>query len=202
MKFAPVEVELGVFLFYVVLTKQLFRLYTQRFAYTCGVSIMVEEQLFNQALEYPPEERLAFLVSQCGGNLALQNRIEILLFAHENPNDFLQEKSGAVSITTLVYDPARHDPALFDPDLIDLKLMEPLGQIIGSYKILQQIGQGGFGTVFMAEQSVPVRRKVALKILRPGMDSREIIARFEAERQALALLSDGAGERDPHHRVL
>ncbi len=149
---------------------------------------MVEEQLFNQALEYPPEERLAFLVSQCGGNLALQNRIEILLFAHENPNDFLQEKSGAVSITTLVYDPARHDPALFDPDLIDLKLMDPLGQIIGPYKILQQIGQGGFGTVFMAEQSVPVRRKVALKILRPGMDSREIIARFEAERQALAMM--------------
>jgi len=139
---------------------------------------MVEEQLFNQALEYAPDERTIFLASKCGGDIALRNRVEILLQAHENPGDFLQDKSGAASNTTIVYDPAMIDP----------KLTEPLGQTIGPYKILQQIGQGGFGTVFMAEQVVPVRRKVALKILKPGMDTREVIARFEAERQALAMM--------------
>ncbi len=149
---------------------------------------MVEEQLFNQALEHPPAERSAFLVRHCGEDAALRNRVEILLHAHENPEDFLQQKPCATSNITIVYDPAIHDPRTFDPDILDVKLMDPLGQAIGPYKILQQIGQGGFGTVFMAEQSVPVRRMVALKILRPGMDSREIIARFEAERQALAMM--------------
>src|SRR5205823_14729084 len=62
------------------------------------------------------------------------------------------------------------------------------GTVIGSYKLLQQIGEGGMGTVFMAEQTQPVQRKVALKIIKPGMDSRQVIARFEAERQALALM--------------
>ena len=62
------------------------------------------------------------------------------------------------------------------------------GNIIGPYKLLEQIGEGGFGVVFMAEQTAPVRRKVALKIIKPGMDTRQVIARFEAERQALALM--------------
>ena len=65
---------------------------------------------------------------------------------------------------------------------------EPLGTIIGPYKLLQQIGEGGMGVVYMAEQTEPVQRKVALKIIKPGMDSRQVIARFEAERQALALM--------------
>ena len=94
---------------------------------------------------------------------------------------------------------------------------------IGPYKLLQQIGEGGMGVVYMAEQSQPVQRKVALKIIKPGMDSRQVIARFEAERQALALmdhpniakvldagatttwsavLRDGAGERRADHEVL
>ena len=156
---------------------------------------MVEEELFHQALKYPHDERDLFLASKCGDDIALRNRVEILLQAHENPGDFLQAKSGVTSNTTVVYDPAMTGPKLmesfgqtFDPAMIDLKLTEMLGQTIGPYKILQQIGQGGFGTVFMAEQMAPVRRKVALKILRPGMDSREIIARFEAERQALAMM--------------
>src|SRR5262245_56296422 len=67
-------------------------------------------------------------------------------------------------------------------------LIERTGMMIGRYKLLQQIGEGGFGTVFMAEQTAPVQRKVALKIIKAGMDTREIIARFEAERQALALM--------------
>src|SRR5262249_22610180 len=65
---------------------------------------------------------------------------------------------------------------------------EAPGTVVGPYKLLQQIGEGGMGVVFMAEQEKPVRRKVALKIIKPGMDSRQVIARFEAERQALALM--------------
>src|SRR5262249_39715833 len=65
---------------------------------------------------------------------------------------------------------------------------ERLGTVIGPYKLLQQIGEGGMGTVYMAEQTHPVQRKVALKLIKPGMDSRQVIARFEAERQALALM--------------
>src|SRR5204863_9102097 len=65
---------------------------------------------------------------------------------------------------------------------------EQPGTVIGPYKLLQQIGEGGMGTVFMAEQTQPVHRKVALKVVKPGMDSRQVIARFEAERQALALM--------------
>src|SRR5262249_37945954 len=70
----------------------------------------------------------------------------------------------------------------------DSPLRERAGTVIGPYKLLEQIGEGGFGVVFMAEQTQPVRRKVALKVLKPGMDTREVIARLEAERQALALM--------------
>src|SRR5437868_10853707 len=75
------------------------------------------------------------------------------------------------------------DPAAFAPDMTDIS-----GACIGRYKLLQKIGEGGFGTVFMAEQQRPVRRKVVLKIIKLGMDTREVIARFEAERQALAMM--------------
>ena len=106
---------------------------------------------------------------------------------------------------------------------IDQPITEKPGTVIGRYKLLEQIGEGGFGVVYMAEQEEPVRRKVALKIIKPGMDTREVIARFEAERQALALmdhpniakvLDAGATETgrpyfvmelvrgDPDHRVL
>src|SRR5262249_20837497 len=70
----------------------------------------------------------------------------------------------------------------------DQPTTESPGTVIGSYKLLEQIGEGGFGVVFMAEQTQPVRRKVALKVLKPGMDTRQVVARFEAERQALALM--------------
>src|ERR1700677_3706240 len=67
-------------------------------------------------------------------------------------------------------------------------LPERVGSVIGPYKLLQQIGEGGFGVVYMAEQEQPVRRRVALKIIKPGMDTAQVIARFESERQALALM--------------
>src|SRR4029077_13667158 len=71
---------------------------------------------------------------------------------------------------------------------IDQPIAERPGSVIGPYKLLEQIGEGGFGVVFMAEQAYPVRRRVALKVLKLGMDTRQVVARFEAERQALALM--------------
>src|SRR5262249_49544760 len=74
------------------------------------------------------------------------------------------------------------------PPTLDLHPIEKPGTVIGPYKLLQQIGEGGFGVVFMAEQTVPVRRKVAVKVIKPGMDTRQVIARFEAERRAVAVM--------------
>src|SRR4051794_18587501 len=129
---------------------------------------MSQTEIFNAAVQLPPEERVAFLDGACGANRELRGEVESLLHAHEAPDSFLREpvdRTGA-------YEP----------------LAERAGSLIGPYKLLEQIGEGGFGVVFMAEQTQPVRRKVALKILKPGMDTRQVIARFEAERQALALM--------------
>jgi serine/threonine-protein kinase len=131
-----------------------------------------EESIFAAALEKArPEERGAFLAQACAGDAALRGRVEALLQAHDNPDSFLEAP------------PVRPEPTVDDPGG-----SECLGAIIGPYKLLEQIGEGGFGVVFMAEQAAPVRRKVALKVLKPGMDSRQVSARFEAERQALALM--------------
>src|SRR5262249_51177986 len=97
-------------------------------------------------------------------------RVETLLRAHEAPGSFLE--SPAPPVATVDEPPVAEMP----------------GTMIGSYKLLEQIGEGGFGIVFMAEQQEPVRRKVALKVLKPGMDTRQVVTRFEAERQALALM--------------
>ncbi|HVA46391.1 MAG TPA: protein kinase [Pirellulales bacterium] len=109
-----------------------------------------------------PEDRAAFLAEACGDDAALRARIEDLLLADEEAGRFLEGAAGQV--------------------------VEGPGTQIGPYKLLEQIGEGGFGIVFMAEQTCPVRRRVALKIVKPGMDSRQVVARFEAERQALALM--------------
>ena len=130
---------------------------------------MSEEILFHQAIAQPAAERSAFLDAACGGDTALRQRIETLLRAHENPESFLKPASLAATI---------EQP----------KITEQPGTVIGPYKLLQQIGEGGMGTVFMAEQTHPVQRKVALKVIKPGMDTFQVIARFEAERQALAMM--------------
>jgi serine/threonine protein kinase len=130
-----------------------------------------EEELFAAVLEKPtPAERAAFLDGACGNDLALRGRIEALLASHD---------AGGILDA-----PPLHPPATtaYRP------LTEGPGTIIGPYKLLQQIGEGGMGVVYMAEQQEPVRRKVALKIIKPGMDSQQVIARFEAERQALAMM--------------
>jgi serine/threonine protein kinase len=122
-------------------------------------------EIFSEALRQPSAEaRTRYLAEVCGPDTALRQQVEVLLAAHAQVGDFLR--------------PPVDDP----PDEA-----QP-GTVIGRYKVLQLIGEGGFGRVFMAEQLEPVRRKVALKIIKLGMDTREVIARFEAERQALAMM--------------
>src|SRR5260221_10856909 len=131
---------------------------------------MNEESIFMEALQkQTPQERAAFLDQVCGSNPELRYSVEMLLKAHDKAGHFLQ--GGP-----------RNDPT------IEQANREAPGTVIGPYKLLQQIGEGGMGTVFMAEQTHPVQRKVALKVIKAGMDSRQVIARFEAERQALAMM--------------
>ena len=131
-----------------------------------------EDSIFALALEKPsPAERMAFVHGACLGNPALLARVEGLLRSHEEAGSFLRK-------------PIETATGIFGHD----QLSERPGEKIGPYKLLQQIGEGGMGVVYMAEQEQPVRRKVALKIIKPGMDSRQVVARFEAERQALAVM--------------
>jgi WD40 repeat protein/serine/threonine protein kinase len=126
-----------------------------------------EEALYACALERPEVERAAFLDDACHGNLALRERLRALLAAHArpDPNLALTQDSSA-------------------DDLADAAV----SRTIGPYKLLEKIGEGGCGVVYVAEQELPVRRRVALKIIKPGMDTRNVVARFNAERQALALM--------------
>jgi serine/threonine protein kinase/WD40 repeat protein len=128
-----------------------------------------------------PEERVAYLDEACAGDAELRRRVEVLLQAHEDAGSFLEAPAPAGGTTDL---PAGQwlDPAATHP------AAEGVGTRIGPYKLLQKIGEGGMGVVYMAEQTEPIRRLVALKIIKPGMDSAQVVARFEAERQALALM--------------
>ncbi len=145
---------------------------------------MNDEILFHQAVAQPAQERAAFLDAACAGDEALHRRVEALLLAHETPGSFLQAPAVQLSETTDSKLRADGDPnAEYEP-----APGEESGRVIGPYKLLEQIGEGGMGTVWMAEQTEPVRRKVALKIIKAGMDSRQVLIRFEAERQALALM--------------
>jgi serine/threonine-protein kinase len=132
---------------------------------------MNEEEIFHQALARSlPEERSAYLERACAGDPALRASVEALLRANIGASGFLNAPARALAAT------------------VDEPITERPGTVIGPYKLLEPIGEGGFGVVFLAEQTQPVRRKVALKILKPGMDTRQVVARFEAERQALALM--------------
>jgi serine/threonine protein kinase/tetratricopeptide (TPR) repeat protein len=131
-----------------------------------------EEAIFNEAIKIKSyAERAAFIKSACADDTALLARVEALLKVHFEDKSFL--KSPPVGI----------DSTLDAPPLT-----EGAGMSIGRYKLLQLIGEGGFGVVYMAEQQEPIRRKVALKIIKLGMDTKQVIARFEAERQALAMM--------------
>jgi serine/threonine protein kinase/tetratricopeptide (TPR) repeat protein len=132
---------------------------------------MTEREIFIGALQRgEPAERQGYLDEACRGNEALLRSVQLLLEVHERAGSFLAA-------------PEQNPVAT-----VDKPVTEHPGTVIGSYKLLEQIGEGGFGVVFMAEQQKPVRRKVALKVLKPGMDTRQVVARFEAERQALALM--------------
>jgi serine/threonine protein kinase/WD40 repeat protein len=131
-----------------------------------------EAAIFNQARKIePPQIRDDYLREACGTNETLRARVRALLEVHEQNKGFLQGLTPGLAAA------AKGRPAGEGP-----------GTVIGPYKLLEQIGEGGFGVVFMAEQQRPIRRKVAMKVVKPGMDTKQVIARFEAERQALALM--------------
>lgn len=135
-----------------------------------NVDTVKARSIFLSAVEHhTPDQWETYLNDACRQNLALRQRVEILLRAHQGEDDFL-------------------DRGINDRDVVEPPNSETYGTVIGLYKLLDQIGEGGMGVVFMAEQAAPIQRTVALKIIKPGMDSRQIIARFEAERQALAMM--------------
>src|SRR3974390_3187703 len=158
-----------------------------------------EETIFEAARQLTdPQEVQAYLDRTCGRDQELRQRVENLLWAGRRAKDYFQ----------------RHNPvAAFpvDPGMVAKSSNEGGGLVVGRYKLLQLIGEGGMGVVYMAEQEEPVRRRVALKIIKLGMDTKQVVARFEAERQALALmdhpniarvLDGGATETGPPYFVM
>jgi WD40 repeat protein/serine/threonine protein kinase len=139
--------------------------------------VLDEATIFNAARQMRgPEERRLYLDTACGNDKRLLARVEALLRVYDQERAFLESPA--------VPRPARTEPG----SRTDRIGREGPGTQIGAYKLVEQIGEGGFGVVFKADQEQPIRRTVALKILKPGMDSRDVVARFEAERQALALM--------------
>jgi len=134
----------------------------------------LEAAILSAALELSPPERAAYLDQACAGDAALRQQVEALLRAHEQAEDFLKGPPAGFALKGTV--------------LLEILPTEKTGDKIGRYKLLQPIGEGGCGVVYMAEQEEPVRRRVALKVIKLGMDTKSVIARFEAERQALAMM--------------
>ncbi|UCG59008.1 MAG: serine/threonine protein kinase, partial [Phycisphaerales bacterium] len=131
-----------------------------------------EEAIFYAVLEMKsPAERTAYLNKVCGADASLLNRLEALLKVHANERSIIEAVAPHLNVS------AEQAP-----------LSEGPGTVIGRYKLLEKIGEGGMAVVYMAEQEQPIRRKVALKIIKLGMDTKQVIARFEAERQALAMM--------------
>ena len=136
-----------------------------------------ESALFALALEKPVAERAAFLQAVCGEDSTLRRRLEALLAAHDHPDAVLDDtdsKPTAQGTMKIAFAEAPAD--------------EAVGQTLGRYKLLEKVGEGGCGVVYVAEQTEPVRRRVALKVIKLGMDTKSVVARFEAERQALAMM--------------
>jgi serine/threonine protein kinase len=155
------------------------------------------KQVFLDAIEqFGPDQWPGYLEQVCAHNLDVRHRVEALLEAHIADGSLLD------------------NPAMAPLATMENLVVEKPGTQIGPYKLLEQIGEGGFGVVFLAEQERPVRRRVALKIIKPGMDTRQVIARFEAERQALAMMDHpniakvldagmvGAASRAAHEKMI
>jgi eukaryotic-like serine/threonine-protein kinase len=144
--------------------------------------ILDEKAIFNVARQVgSPDARAEYLRQACGADSSLSRRVQDLLRAYEEQASFL-ESPAPVGVAPTIDEPVSESP----------------GTVIGPYRLLELIGEGGFGVVYMAEQTHPLRRKVALKVLKPGMDTRQVVARFEA---ALPLLlgqpRPGLEDRDP-----
>ena len=133
------------------------------------------EGIFSAALALPLSGRSEYLANACEGDARLRQRVEALLRAHDAPEAFLPERPASPVAA----------PSILPPLIPET---EKPGDRIGRYKLLEKLGEGGCGVVYMAEQEAPIRRRVALKIIKLGMDTRQVVARFEAERQALALM--------------
>src|SRR5216110_2607875 len=135
---------------------------------------MTEQEIFLEALEMAtPEARAAYLQGACGRDVTLHRKVDELLKEHFSNDSLLAGPAVEGERSTIK---------------LNLPPEETPAQMIGRYKLLEKIGEGGMGDVWMADQREPVKRRVALKIIKPGMDSRQIVARFEAERQALAMM--------------
>jgi serine/threonine-protein kinase len=133
--------------------------------------------IFLEAVEIAaPEQRARYLEAACAGDPDLRRRVDALLAAHERPESLL-DRAAVEARPTIVYPNGDAAPHAEGP-----------GTIIGPYTLIERIGEGGMGIVYLAEQAEPLRRRVALKVIKPGMDSEQVLARFEAERQALALM--------------
>src|SRR5664279_4529838 len=134
-----------------------------------------EAALFQAAARLSDAERAIFLSGACHGDPTLRQRLDALLAAHEQPNPPPAPEQVAPRPTLKV-------------ELADEPPDEAVGQTLGRYKLLEKVGEGGCGVVYVAEQTEPVRRRVALKVIKLGMDTKQVVARFEAERQALAMM--------------
>src|SRR5262249_11729104 len=130
-----------------------------------------EKAIFNVARQIgSPDARAEYLRQACGADSGLRERVQVLLNSYEEQASFLESPPPVGGAATT-----------------DQPASEPPGTVIGPYKLIEEIGEGGMGTVWMAQQTEPVKRIVAVKLIKAGMDSKQVIARFEAERQALAL---------------
>jgi len=127
--------------------------------------------IFSEALDKNGPDRESYLMEACGQDIDLREKVKALLKAHDGAGDFLESP-------------------IFDADAApeDSDISEEPGTVIGRYKLLERIGEGGMSVVYMAEQTEPIRRRVAVKVIKLGMDTKSVIARFEAERQALAMM--------------
>src|SRR5262245_51968698 len=138
---------------------------------------MTEREVFIAAVQMEdPVQRRAFLEEACAGQPELRQQVENLLRLHEGAGSFLEQPASDLAATGALPNPAQQACG------------EVAGDMIGLYKLIELIGEGGMGTVWMAEQKEPIQRRVAVKVIKAGMDSKQVLARFDAERQALALM--------------
>jgi serine/threonine protein kinase len=171
-----------------------------------------EAEIFDEArLHVDPAARRSFLQRACEGDAAQIARLEGLIEAERDAETFFAESGSAAHLSAIQRLVAQSEAEAHERQAGTVPGEEPLGTRIGRYKLCEKIGEGGWGIVYMAEQEEPVRRRVALKIIKLGMETKSVIARFEAERQALAMMDHpniarvfdaGATDRGPPYFVM